>query len=387
MTLQQYTVADPPQGQDWSITVPGQYTWRLLGITARLTPGAGGYPILHDASGNGYNGVYSPNQFSSAIAFSQTGFVTGNNAVAGVHAQPFTLFRAPCFNVFGQSAWWVNCWVSNPHFVGGEESFWTVANESPNGDAGFKAFANGTNLRAVFGYNPDPGHGSLTDLVFDGAALLTGTHMVGFVVDNGAQQVTCYVDGAQYGTTQSAPNLLPALAANEWIGAGYTNVATETYDEYAIGVGAPGASAWSALYAARTGISGYTAQLRSMGATAIYHLDEPAVGTARDVTLVVTDGINPVLDIAPPTPASGASQYTYSWAPTTQADSTTADGATVLVALPDVTLDPGYTIGTQTLNLSNVDRWQLITLWVDQNGTGGPGDYTPPPYESTLLLP
>lgn len=377
MTKYVVPVPDPAPGADWSTVVPGIYLWDVVGITAQLTTGTAGN-LLADASGNGNDGTFtSPTPFGAFVPGLLAGLDAWQpNAAPGTpHFDAANLpnvvdaFTAP-FTV----AWWQRYDASE--IGGGSALFVTASNTLATGfQIAGVAVPDGAGGGALQVNVPGGGWASPDHvLIADGAM-----HFVELVYDGGTG-FDLRVDSALVPWAVAVP-VFPTDPV-DFTQLGNPDIGAGTYQALGFFSTALSGGDSAALYAAGAGgIGAYVAAALTFGPTALYLLDGVSGGTGREPTLLVSDGTHNVLAI--PTgfgAVTSPGPYGYAWQPGLNADTQSADGALTTVAIPALVIPAGYTIGTQTLDLTPTDQWSEISVWWDDSvqqlaANLGPYDY------------
>lgn len=385
VVLRTAPVPNPPPGTDWSYTVPGQFLENVTGVTAQLDTGVGGDPVWVDSSGHGHNGIWL---FSAptgqALAMRQPGLVTGGFSVrisggpmGATQSNPqqvadiavslhdsFTLeFLVKCDPGAGQ-------FESPVLFSGGPPVGQLVFNPGTNVEGAFPS-------AVPWVYAPAP--------IFDGAI-----HHIAFSRVFGVSQ-ELYVDGvalahAVISTFDHGP-VTTSIRTN-----GAAPVLKGFMDEVAVYESGLSAGQVATHYAASlAGQAAYSAAVLADAPAEYFHFDDlpTGTGTGRQVTLFATDGNNEVAQIPSGfAEAATPGPYMYSWQTGLNSSTQTPNGETTTVAIPKLVLPAGYTIGTQTLDLSSLDQWSNIVVWWDDNIMNALNPISPyvyPPGE--LLVP
>lgn len=365
MTQYALAVPTPPPGTDWSTTVPGIYLYDVTGITATLDTGAPGIPLFHDASGNGYDGVYSPGADPTLAVnqFGQPGAVAGNDAVRMLAVVDFVdvaeVQTPMAIDVSHDVSveWWMRATVANgglPTFdcsrLGVPQVTVFVAND---GTITFQRAGDAL-------YVTDPG-----------AFPLDGDwHLIDCCFDFDAPY-RCNVDGVPVVIASEAPigsrGVLNA-SIDELAWSVDAAAALQYFDESALYPLALSDGQCAIHYLERIGIIGYESAVLADGAQAYYHWDELIGGVGRTPGLAVTNGTNEVVLIgdgfaAQTTPGP----YRYSWQPKQPNDTRAPDGLLTTVGIPELLLPGGYTIGTRTPDLDSNDQWSNVVVWWDDS--------------------
>jgi hypothetical protein len=370
---------DPPAGTDFQFVVPGNYLYDVTGITALLTtPNVPGFPNCPDVSGHGNDATYTAGGSTFV-----PGLVPGNNAIkrnAGNGDQINTTH--PIIDVSQAFTYveWIQLTAPLPNDMelGGYadsvtgHTGWTLTIPSgfPN-----RFFVSGVHNMAGGATIFETANGTVP---YDGAP-----HMIAVTFDPAANpQNTFYLDGAVLPwNVVDVPFVFNGPSAG-W----HWNVgdSPDITDEIAILPGALTGGQVAALYAAGGAFAGYNAAVMAAAPFVYYHLDGAGMpGTGRQPSLIVTDGTTELEAIPTGFPAvSTPGPYEYAWQPNLRADTQSTDGTLTTVAIPELLLPAGYTVGVRTLDLQAGDQWSAVTLWWDSdymNLVGEFSDYAYPP--------
>lgn len=362
MVLYVVTLPDPAPGTDFQFVVPGRYLYDVTGITAQLATGGTSGTVMADASGNGNDGTYTPFGPGTPHIIFVPGLVAGNDAIRGALASgaprggaEVTLPILDCTADF-TIVWWQSC---GPAFAG------TGVGPVELIDAGSMTIVAVTTT-------PGPGGTLEVDVGF-GVAGITATgvvpddgaaHMFAVAYNAGTSDLTAYIDGTVVpwvsgGTmTFASPTFEVIIGFNE---------PPEIFDEYVFVQSELAGADVAALYAA--GVAGYGAWVPAVmgfAPTAFYHMDGAIPGTGRQPSLIVTNGTTELEAIPTGFPAvSTPGPYEYSWQPALNADTQSTDGTLTTVAIPELLLPAGYTVGPRTIDLQPGDQWSNVALWWD----------------------
>jgi len=365
--LQTVTVPKPPVHTDWQLVIPGAWNYAIETVRAQLALPNGATVFLKDSSGHGNDAQSLVSAGSGALLFGQSGLVAGDTSIAIVN-HPVTI-TGPPGGTITSGDFWCNFWYS-------ASAAQLAAASIEWDDAGF---VNHSSL-AVDVASPPPGAMRFTYTRGGGVGSVTltqsagtdlGPHMVTYVFHHAASSCDFYVDGVLAGTQTGFPGAgtyTPNLAS---ISGGVA--ITVGYDELAWRSGATlsGAQVSNLFTQAGVSFAAYSAAVLALSPDVYYHFDDSGAGTWPLVALRITDGQHPLCDLAAPVPGTGTLTATYSWFSETFGNFNSAQGATVLGSLPNVTLPPGYTIGTNSVGLPNNAQWSNVVLQVDQTPSAG----------------
>lgn len=378
MTLYTTPVADPPPGEDWLYTVPGEYVIDVSALAATLATSNGPGPIIaHDASGNGNDGTYV-----GSILHNQPGIVAGDTCVdfnmLGPVGSTFVDLPVSAWDPLGDVTytWWQMSdtdWI-----IVYSDVDYSVVNRtgSPhicivNNDG----FTSGVVPVPVTWPVPAP-----MMVAFRFTATAWYFHV------NGTQVATGPVV-APYNNPPASPG--PKIGSI--LNTGGNVIAFGLIDEVAVWSRDIGAGAVATLYnAGLAGFGAYNAAVLGLGPSCYYHLDDAApAASGRTPSLVVTDGTNDVLVIPPGFPAAPpGGPFRYSWQAQAAAGSQDPAGLITTVPIPELIIPAGYTIGTRTPDLGAFDQWsQLAVWWSDRFSPTNTDQWTPYDYHDLLWLP
>lgn len=360
MTLRTVQVPDPAPGRDWATTVPGNFIYNVTGITGTLET-ASVPNQLTDASGNTNNGTYT---HTGTFGLFSTGIVTGDDAwypnlfnnVDPADGATIPHGLADWLNPF-TLVWWQRIevaeagggvdWIAS--FDAGMSAQFNIIEAPDVSGAGF----------AHFTFNAFPNFWATDNTCFNADGV---DHMAAVVWDGAI--LTLYEDGVVVPwVLTGAPPGTPTAAASTNLGNAAVGVGT--WDELAIFPAALSAGDITTLYAAgRAGFAVWVPAVDALAPTAFYHLDGAASSAGRDVILVVATPEATIQAI--PTgfgPSTAAGPFSYSWQPDMPASTETPDGKITTVGIPHLALQPGYSVGTFTVDIQPADQWRNVVLW------------------------
>lgn len=386
MTLRTVAIPDPPAGVDWQTIVPGNYLYHITGITATITTGQATATTAVDASGNNRDGTYDPILGTPQFV---TGLVSGDLAWLSGTVSPFT--TASTITLPTNCADWDTdftiCWWCSftADFAGAGLDFYEAVLQSTGDPLRiFGTVGPGMGVQSIQ-VNALPNAGSW---VADDIFLPDGTIYFCALTWDGAD-LKLYIDGALYPWTTTGGTPSNSGDGQYSIGepaGGCANVV----DEWATFKRALSAGELLALYVAgQVDIDTYSGAVLALTPFVYYHLDD-GPGTGRQVALTVGDGIN-VVEFIPPgfddvvTPGP----YAYSWQPNLPTSTQTPDGTITTVAIPQLILPAGYTVGTNTIDIAPDDQWSNVTLWWSDDVMNSLNPYNPYAYPpgATLVSP
>lgn len=384
VAIQVVTVPSPPVGTDWRYVIPGGWVANLLGVTATLSTPSG-IATFADSSGGGHPAtLVGP----GTNLLGQPGPYGGGATNYGVRVPAAS---TASFNPAGAGpVVTLDLWEWFDGGVGGAGTFYM-----------FFSMASGGSTLFPWGYyfgGLNPGHGwtNPQDLatiqgifvtnVFTGFMPLLGWHHFAARTNGGGGDghFDVFLDG-----TLIASN----LTANGIGGGGIVNIGGGPFPpgkEAAVALypAALSDAQIAAHYAARTTHDTYKAAVLADSPSGLWMLDELGAQFTKQVTLAVGDGTRTVATFPAGFVTVNTNAGTWSWQAAGAASVQSADGTVSTVAIPELNLPAGYSVGTRTLDLAATDQWSAITLWFD-DGTGpggglGGGDVQ---YLDALLVP
>lgn len=385
MTLYLATVPNPPAGQDWTYTVPGQYVEEIISVTATLNTTANPVTAI-DASGSAHPMTYDATNL--ALSWGNVGPFAGspNNATRAAlgfdrHHGWATTASNTAFNVTTLT---IGAWVM---VDGGTTS-------------GNVIFSNGhlsntlTLVGYEFGYNFNLGllglgwslggiassaHGITSDVWHHVAVTADGVN-VKFYID-GALDAT--VAGVVTGSVQSDPQMIgdqvPTSPVSQmWQG----RMAGVFVNSTAL------SGATIAGIAANTNTSAqYKTAVNATSPLGLWMLDETVSTSGRTPSLRVTNGSATVGLYTPGiAPAGSGSPFTYSWLNNLSTNVQPPGSSTITAAIPDMILPAGYTIGTNTPDIQSTDQWSNIVIWWSSSYMDNVHNYQPFEYPPGACL-
>jgi hypothetical protein len=377
------TLPDPPAGTDFRFTVPGRYLYDVTGITAELTTSGTSGLVMVDASGNGNDGDYTPFGSPPGAMTYEPGLVSGNLAIRGALADGTprggATARHPIldFTVDYTFVWWQSCGavldgvgVGPVQFIEAGSSGIVTVTTTP-GPAGW------IEINVRFGSSWLTGLGTVPDDDLP--------HMLALTYNVGSDTMTVYVDGVAipWATTGTQTGASPCF---ELI-IGF-NESPEIFDEYAFFQAELAGGDVAALYAAGlAGFATWNPAVLALTPVAFYHMDGLTAGAGRQPSLIITNGTTELEAIPTGFPAvSTPGPYRYAWQPALNADSQSSDGTLTTVALPQLLLPAGYTVGARTLDLTGTDQWSNVALWWDDAYMSTAASVTPYVYPPGVRL-
>lgn len=364
MTLRTVPVPDPPPGEDWQTVVPGQYLYAITGITATLTT-LGAPSVMVDATGNGNDGFYT----SATPPYPQpvAGLVVGDDAMqfndltATSEASHASIPATP---VDWAQPWSVEFWIEVDGIT-----------DAPAGGV-YGLDGGGNTGAAVTVFNT----GDVVISAFTGAGLEAQPYAVGTVPLGAGHYVVATWDGTNYLLTVDTVSQTPTATIVG--GAPLTTTApvgiatfppgggtsASIMDELAFYPTVLGAGSQSVHFGLQADFAAYSTAVLSDGPAAYYHLDDVGEGDGRQVALEITNG-QLLLELIPTgfPDLTSTGPFAYSWQPNLNSSTQTPNTALTTIAIPQLILPAGYTVGTDTLDIAAGDQWSNITVWWDDS--------------------
>lgn len=384
MPLYVETLPDPVVGTDFTFVVPGQYVWDVLTVTAELEPRSNVVSgFMLDQSGNGRTGNYGFGGNTSGLTFIP-GLVDGGLGVQSVTqwVGQVSLTDDPFAGDYTVGFW-------RRHDVGLNN--YTALVARAGGAITVRCNGNPPGFRAAFHMGRDPDGINPGDWFFGSDPIPAGGHSYVWTYVAATGTGSFYLDGALYGSQSFPPHAMTRTTDSlEWGVVGATT--TETYDELFLFDRALSAGEISDLYATTVdGWDVYSSAVLALAPFAYWPLEDAPLDGGRQVALEVTDGTRPLLDVAPTFGVSGTiSTYTYTWQTWLSSGGGNPPLTLQSIALPQLILPAGYTIGSRTLDLSPVDQWRSVVLWWDsdmQDQRAGSDPFVYPPGAYLNIIP
>lgn len=379
MTQYVVNVPAPPVGTDWSWTVPGIYLYDITSVSATLTTPLIPTGLAFDSSGNGRDGTYEPITGQPEFV---PGLVPGNLAWLSGDANPFTTastIQLPGTCPNWDTPWTIAWWMSFPDLPNGSGlQFYQTLNPFPDDELSiFGTLGIGGPVQSLILDAAPNSSWYAVDLFEHG----TDIYFVALTWDGG--DPILYVNGEVVPWT-FANNNGPAASGSGGSSIGEPGAGTvNVIDEVVMYQTALSGGDIANLYLqGQAGFPYWNAAAVPLGPFGLYHLQD-ATSDGRQVDLIVTDGTHVVTDI--PTgfgTGNSAVAYTYSWQSTLGTNTISPDGSVTSIAIPELLLPPGYTLGSSTPDLGPDDQWSDITIWWDdthQQVSSGASDYGYPP--------
>lgn len=372
MVVRVTNVPNPAAGHDWTFTIPGQWNVELLAVTATLVTTANP-ASAPDASGNSrpltYTnnvgvtyGVTGPFAGTPNHAVNQSNAARGLGTAIGTRAAS-TDWNTATISVGGfvkfTSALTEAMWEAN-QIIGGQQQGWRFDTDNSNPP---KMELSAFHIGTIF----------LSNGVSVGA-----WHLVGCTYDG--VTLTYYVDGAAAGSS-AATFTVAAIAEPMAIGGrSDLQVNAELIGSMAgwfVNANVLAAGRWSTYYtdATTVGAAQYKADVLADAPLALWMMDDLQTQTSRTSTLTITDGTQQVGNYPGGTITGSAPSFQWTWSAQGSSLAQSPGAQVNLVAIPDLILPPGYTVGTRTLDLVSTDQWSNINVWFE-DGTG-PGGQPP----------
>jgi hypothetical protein len=121
---------------------------------------------------------------------------------------------------------------------------------------------------------------------------------------------------------------------------------------------------------------------------AFWMLDEIQTHFQRTAILTLTDGTKTIASYPGFAPVQTSNLFTWTWSVDGSGAAQNPSQTVTIVPINPVTLPPGYTVGTSTLDLTQFDQWQNIVVWADVSPSDNPpGGGVNSPYLNALLVP
>lgn len=391
MALQVTTVPPPAAGADWQVAVPGQYVWEIRSIVATLAADTGCSVVPSGTAldtGSTVGGLYAGRVDLPAGAFDPgNGPFTielwmratpasatvatdvcalGPGLPAGFQAVEFTPrvgaliglgsgYPSSFTGLVQSQAGAGDEWVYYVVTVTGPSGTFTISENAvdlqsgPTGAYTFPAFS-----ASVLGGRFEPAPTTFTSAEIAHVALY---HSVLSFAQRAAHYAAMCADASIYPAAVLADNPISYYECADAFG---SLTATDNS-----GNGNDGTIADSPVF----GVTGVT---RGSGTS------------ARNTALEVTDGTNVVLLAPALVGQTEPAAVTYTW----YVAGSLAEPAlfTVAVEIPQLIMPAGWTLGSRTSPIAPADQWSNITVWWNDEYSGGNGVLTPYAYTSLLLL-
>lgn len=375
MALYVVPVAQPAAGHDWQVTVPGQYLWDVVAVSATLGTGASGSKFVDStATHNDLTVVGNQAHYTGGATGPYAG-PPGDFSIAGDGNNAGTSTYARGSSIAGYGA--VNMSVE---FLA-------------------QAAANGFNNQTICGL----GHGAgsppffvwlnqITGTTYEPRIAVSGTirpgagvaHTFGgwhhHAITYDGTKWNYYYDGVLAGSSAAAAGGPGAVTDSPEMPGGSSNgIINGNVAGVAFYASTLAAGDIATHAAALPSAAAYKSAVLASSPAGLWLLNDNGQGPSRVVDLVVTDGTHTLDDIPTGlTTIANGGPYVYSWQPTLNSSASTPDGTSVAVAIPKLVLPAGYTIGTRTLDLAGTDQWSNINVWWSddfQNGVTGATAY------------
>lgn len=379
MTQYVVNVPNPPPGTDWQWAVPGIYMYDITSVSATLTTPLIPTGVAFDSSGLGHDGVYE--QIFGPIKFAP-GLVAGNLSWLSGDIFPTTTVYTvdtPYVLAGWDAPFTIGWWMSFPDLPNGSGFAIFEETVAPPDDSLTIAGTVGTTgpTQSIILNAPPLGPWVANNL------FAHGTDIYFVAITWAGAQPSLYVNGELVpwaitpGGTPSATSSGGSSIGSP--GAGTANVVDEFVTfPYALPAGAIA----DIFEAGLQGFPYWNAAVIPLGPNAFYHFQD-AISVGRQVDLEITDGTHVVTDI--PTgfgTSNDAVAYSYSWQSALGANTISENGGVTSVAIPELLLPGGYTVGTRTPDIGPDDQWSDITIWWNdshQQLVSGAYDYGFPP--------
>lgn len=380
MVLRVTAVPNPAAGADWQTIVPGQYTYRIVGITAQLSTAILPSTVA-DSSGNALTltvinqGTRLTWGAAGPYAGGTNNYGLGGSQAAGPGLPQ--LFHTDDA-LMGVNPFTVDALVNLA--TGTDISFSTIFVRATGGTNEVDLFFNNNNANPA-DLRGDQGGSSFT---LAAGLLPRGVwHHVAGTADGANWRV--YLDGVLKATVagHQPPN---GTTPRFWVAAPNTAF-RGTIAAVAAYPAALSAAQLLNHVGAMSTHDNYKAAVLADAPNGLWMLDELPTIQTRIVALQITDGSTLVGSYPAPFPVTAVpGPVTYSWQTNLASSAQTPNGATTTVAIPALVLPPGYTIGTRTLDLVGTDQWSNVNVWWDDGQRTG-GGIEPSAYLNRLLTP
>lgn len=374
---------NPPPGEDWLASVPGQYLYNVTGVYATLVTGDPAPTTMVDASGNGWDGDYNP---SGPYPLSVPGLVAGNGAK---YFGPSD-FPNVCANAQANGA------ILDPANDFTVE-FWMQM------DTGYLTIGKAIQFGNAFPVSPvqiaidNDGNvtgdrkGSISQQAggFDASAVITDGLPHHYVMTFTALAIRLYIDKNELTPIVSDPLAgtvapMPYVRIND---PDFDRGLGAIFDEVALYPSALSGADVAAHYdAAGVSFDAYVAAVLADLPAAYYHMSD-GESTGRQVTLSITDSNNETERVPSGfDPLATPGPYAWSWLPKLNSAAENATSATITVPLPTLLLPAGYTIGTKTLDIESTDQWSDIAIWWNSDAMDASQEFNPYAYPPGATL-
>jgi hypothetical protein len=380
MVLYVITPPNPPPGQDWQYTVPGQYVEEIVSVTATLATTQNPPTALNSVTGGAYPATY---QAAALLSFQQAGPFGGaaNYAVTtGAHPATATAVAVDGTTTdFNRATFSIGAWAKiAPAGTVRQLIFQnnTYAGGGTYRGYGFSGSKTGTDVQLGFQWK---GGGQLSSGIF---AAGTWKHMA---VTWDSANIRFYINGALDSTFADAV-VFDAISNTIALG-GDVPGNLEVFNGSLCGIffnDSVLTAGQIAAYvtASATSSAAYQTAVLADSPRALWMLNEVVDTSGRTPSLAIGNGITNVGLYTPGVPpASSGSPFTYSWLTTLSSNTHAGGTSTITAAIPDLILPAGYTIGTYTPDILPTDQWSNIVIWWDS--TFMDGNQNLQPYDFT----
>ena len=379
MALYVQSVPNPAVGADWKFTVPGQYIFDIVAITAQLATTANP-TVGTDSSSNGRDVTFTNNAFTT---YGTAGPFAGSPSLAvtqaaGAHGTGTQIATRAASTDWNLATFSIGCWVKLS--ANAQGVLWEADSIQSSQHQGlvFGSLA-GTPNQAFLQWKNG------VTKTQTGTFTANAWHLIGCTYDG--TTLIFYVDGAASGSSAQTITVGAFSEPMKLGGAGGVQGNMELEGAMAgcfVNSTALAAGRWSTYFTDATTVSAaqYKTDVLADSPLALWLMDQTQSQNTRQADLVITDGTNTILDVPTGfTVIAGTSPITFSWQTNLNSSAQIPNGATT-VAIPPLILPAGYTIGTRTLDIQATDQWSNINIWWNSDindGTGGVDQFVYPP--------
>jgi hypothetical protein len=362
MPLYVINVANPPAGQDWQYTVPGQYIEDVVSVQCTLTT-TGNPTTAADSSGNGRNMTYEPTNPGLTWGTAGPWGSAPNNATGDTdhtHLQHAYTIRVPNTDLNTTNVT-VGAWVyiDTPAF--GYQDIFAAADIDLSGN--FRGYV----LRYLNSTRVFELRGSSAQFVQStGGILGNAWHHVAATYDGANTRF--YIDGALDSTVAGVLPFTSNSVGASIGGATQHQLLNDVWTGRLAGVFVTNTVLSGAniatIAAANASAAGYVTTVNGFSPLGLWMLDETLGTFGRTPNLEITNGQSNVGMYTPGFPAAATpSPYNYTWMTGLAAHSSVVSDTIITAAIPDLILPAGYTLGTFTPDIQPTDQWSNIVIW------------------------
>ena len=385
MAIRVVSVTNPAAGADWTFKVPGQWLPYLYGVSATLGTSTA-LASFADTSGNGRNATIN----SASL---------GVLGVQGPYAAGLNNFAISTPGTFAAGGGWMGLTANFAAFAvaAGTIEWWEyIAAEAPGATTGIiELFESGNSAVGIFQvaaggdpYDVNVALSTPTTHVYTNIAPWGSWHH--FAVTWDGVTVTIYKDGASFGSHASGSPVYSGGVGAMAVGGARTapNPPNGRQAGVALFGAALAAGTIATHAAANSTATAYQTALNASTPLGLWLLNDLPTLPTRNVTLKITDGTRTVAQFPATFVSATVNSATWSWQVLGPGAQTSNDGTTNSVPIPELRVDAGYVISTQTLDIAGTDQWSNIKIWFD-DGTGPTdgGGLLPTPYGNAFIVP